>query len=959
MGVNFNPDFSKQQINPLILNPQQQGPSSPASIDPSLSLNGSILTPENVNKSEQNTPAPKYEAIEIPMDEFLAEMNLLSLSADNIESATMNSMPNDVLQLIDNKAISSINITYTPAEDGSIVTEHYSQGDPPQLLAKTTQLGDSITSVAYNQDGLATKTSTIEDGVTTTQTFDDTGQRVTQEIVVSDGKSVTTNFDINGNSLGSVEVKGAVTSEFSPDGALTKKTVDKGNGLVYESTYSQNENGETIETTKNPIGDVAVTTKNTQGKSLQQTVTTQNGQTHSVQYDGNGNTKITVQNGETLAQIAQKFDCSVDDLKSMNKTFGDGNQAYFQVGQEIIVPGEIAADDARLTKRDSKDVAQAKFTATQIEIEAKKQEVEAQNQEIQNGSETDNSQKIQNKQEKLAEGKKLANALFRDMDGLGTSPEIAEHMSKINSDNVLETLNAYKKRSGGEGLATAITSDMFAIDLSNENPLNTISSALSERAQSAGVNADAIRRFEANFENARTGFVDKAEMEKSIDIILGEIAAKETSAGEIDSETAIQTIANNWDANVTTATEIFNEARELDTNIGKATDTVLGLFGCTTIDDMAEKLDLDASMAKKLTTASQSGDIESFKSVYKEIFHRDFDPQLVASYDHSTSQYILARQYSNLETSVGQMINDYEQALIRESGTKNHSVVPDFLATMPSSSQEASNIQQKLQSQLGINAEQYNALLESNGGDVKTLLLNLKDSYKNMQNEVTGGKSLTQLSQDISNMESAIFGGNDTIAEVAKFNKNQMITDIAGNVVVDVAIGAALSFVPGGATIVGPKLAASATKFSNLAMKAPKAVKLYNNISKTYNSSKTMKNIGKASKTFAETVSKDVTREEFLGFVHGEDKDTTKLFEKSATNTSIKMGVKFLAKSLGVNSKLIESCVTSALQVGAGTTTPEMAFFKTALGTTKLSPEQQRILAKHLNINFERFIENA
>ena len=322
MSVNgFNP--LAQQINQTLINPAiKKQPGTPAGeTDLSMTLQGSIFSiNEDSSKIGQNTPTNNSnEAPEIPMEDFLANYNLSFLDPNNIATVTTYSMPYQVVQLLENKTVPTVDITYTP-EDGSCVTEHYTQNDPPQLLAKTTQSGDVITSVVYNQDGLATKTSTIEAGVTTTQVFDSAGQKVIKEIVTEQGSTTTTEFDENGNSLGSKQVKGAETYEYSPGGTLVKKTLDKGQGLIYETTYSQNAEGQTVETTKDPIGGVAVTTKNTNGKSLEQTVTTDDGKSYSVKYDGNGNTKIAVQNGETMATIAKKFECSCEDLKSVNKT---------------------------------------------------------------------------------------------------------------------------------------------------------------------------------------------------------------------------------------------------------------------------------------------------------------------------------------------------------------------------------------------------------------------------------------------------------------------------------------------------------------------------------------------------------------------------------------------------------------------------------------------------------------
>ena len=133
MGINFNSDISNIQVNPLIIKPQQQQEVGGAkSVD--LSMNGSILTPDNINIAEQNTPVINVETIEVEMDDFLAEMNLSSLNADDIAAANTNSMPNQVVQLLDNKSVSTVDITYNPTDDGSVVTEHFSQDKFPKLL---------------------------------------------------------------------------------------------------------------------------------------------------------------------------------------------------------------------------------------------------------------------------------------------------------------------------------------------------------------------------------------------------------------------------------------------------------------------------------------------------------------------------------------------------------------------------------------------------------------------------------------------------------------------------------------------------------------------------------------------------------------------------------------------------------------------------------------------------------
>lgn len=76
---------------------------------------------------------------------------------------------------------------------------------------------------------------------------------------------------------------------------------------------------------------------------------------YSAQYDGKGNTLVTVQPGETLAKLASGFGCSVEDLKKLNP----GIEATISSGTQINIPGELEPDDTRLEGRKSADTIQA------------------------------------------------------------------------------------------------------------------------------------------------------------------------------------------------------------------------------------------------------------------------------------------------------------------------------------------------------------------------------------------------------------------------------------------------------------------------------------------------------------------------------------------------------------------------------------------------------------------------
>lgn len=949
MGINFNANF-QPQINPLLANQNQSAGIGSQFVDITMTPDGSIFTPDNLDIASQQAQIvqqPELQQVQIPLDQFLTDMNLQNLTQQNIAQADLNPLPNEVLQLIDNQAVPTTNITYNPTEDGSVITDHFTRDNPPQLLAQTTQMGDAISTVTYNQDGIPTKSSLVENGTQTINMFDETGQNIVQETVIENNSTTITNFDETGKSTGSTNIKGAITTQFDANGKMTSKTVDKGSGGIYETTYSQDAQGNTIETTKGPLGDVTTTTQNAEGNALSQTVTTADGKTHTARYDGNGNTYITVQNGESMAKIAKQFGCSVEDLKSMNKTHGASGQEYFQAGQEIVVPSEIPADDARITNRDSKEVAQQKYkTAMDAKAAA------ATPQETTQETEVADDSRIQLQQQAAKEGRDIARALRNDMKSLGTSSTIYENAKQINSNNVLETINAYEAQSG-ESLINALNGEMA----DTTEIATRISSSLIERATSAGVDPQTIGKFEIAFKNSRTGTLDKEAMNTAVKTFAGEIAAKEIGAtGDINTQDAMGIVSNAWSNNVDAASDAFAEARELDSNIGKAADTVLGFFGCTTIDDMTKKLGVDKESAAKLMNATQSNDVDGFKSAYKEIFGRDFDPKLVASYDQASTQYMEAKQYKTLSDSVGQMLLEYRSAAAKEDNPNSAQMTQKMQSAIAFYSEQSvsdvtGNIQNRLQKQLGLTNEQFSELLSNNGNNVETLLTNLQGAYNQLQSDATGGVPLNQFEQQISSMESAIFGGNDRMAEVAKFNRNQQVTDVAANIVVDVAVTTALGIVPGGQAFAGAKMAATGARFAKMATKAPKMVKLYNNMSRVYNGSKTLKTVGNAATKVSRTVTSDVSRDQMLSFIHGSDSDSIQVFKNSATNTSIKLGVNYLAKGLHINSKVLESALASAVQVGVGTKSPEEAFFSTVLSSTNLTAAQQKQLASTLSLN--------
>ncbi len=95
-------------------------------------------------------------------------------------------------------------------------------------------------------------------------------------------------------------------------------------------------------------------------------------------YDGKGNTKTTVQNGESPALIAQKFKVKENTLRRLNPQ--KGKKAITQVGADVLIPGEYNADSAPMRVRKSKEESLNKYN----QFEANRLSKEINSGEVQN-----------------------------------------------------------------------------------------------------------------------------------------------------------------------------------------------------------------------------------------------------------------------------------------------------------------------------------------------------------------------------------------------------------------------------------------------------------------------------------------------------------------------------------------------------------------------------------------------
>ena len=103
-----------------------------------------------------------------------------------------------------------------------------------------------------------------------------------------------------------------------------------------------------------------------------------NGVKRYAEYDGKGNTKTTVQNGESPALIAQKFNVKEQALMRLNPQ--KGKNAITQVGADILIPGEFNADSYPMRIRKSKAESLNKYS----QFEARRLAKEINSGEVEN-----------------------------------------------------------------------------------------------------------------------------------------------------------------------------------------------------------------------------------------------------------------------------------------------------------------------------------------------------------------------------------------------------------------------------------------------------------------------------------------------------------------------------------------------------------------------------------------------
>lgn len=671
---------------------------------------------------------------------------------------------------------------YTKDGKEKSVTEYDKSG---KMTKKTQNRPDGTKSVTeYNSDGKTAK-STIYDEAgklvcTSEGEVDAQGRLIKGTATYPDGKkqAFANEYSENGD---------MVQTQYAEDGTTpkTKLKVDKSNKIKESVEYDKD-------------GTSTKTTYKEDGKTVDKTTS----------YDKNGKELLSykTQYGDTLYEIVKsKYGVAdhntvmniVKQIRELNKiSSGSSN-----IPKDLKLPSDIDINGKNYKLDNSKEVDKSSFVDGEKKAKADKKAAE----------ETKKQEETKQKQEKATkEGESIANALKSDMDGVGTSKTFSSNLKKINKDNVMETLDAYKKISPSESLIQTISREWEVGGLSMQervDAINYIMDALVQKAKEAGVSEDDLFKAQNEFNTAiRTqvrsvGRMDMSEAEKAVDFLHGAILAKQVGKNQnIDSKNARNIFVKNASDENATAQKVYSDARKEEGWAAKTGDTVLGWFGCTTKDDMDKKLGKYSNDIKRLQEAS--GDEKKFRQVYYEVFGIEFDANKVAAYQAEKNNIQDAEVYSNAMN-----------------------VVKDVLST--SQSKDYGSICSELKQKLNYDDKTINAIVDAylkknkinnaTDKDKKEMLIQfMNDTQKQCSQEyqrVTQGKSLEQMQEDLDLIRKSAFGTKDIVKDVIKYNENQLYTEMAVRGAAEVVGTIAVCWIPGVGEAACAKTAASLAKF--------------------------------------------------------------------------------------------------------------------------------------------------
>lgn len=318
-----------------------------------------------------------------------AEKILKNLFGDKKDKNITNE---DLFKFINALTDSSKNIKNSTAtnENGQqVITTEYNGGSVEKIYPDTNKkviIKDNKTSTYVDNNILKEEyfdkagnavTTTFTDGKPNKKTVKTQSEILHYEIT-ENGEKLVKRENTQDKAVTDYEYdeKQGTVNETEQNGNVTIKRVTR-NGNIESQTSVEKSEDSTVETVTDANGNVTKTTLNSDGKRLKQEKTI-NGKTYIAEYDGNGNTKIIVQNGESIAHLAKIFEVKQGDIIKVNepngKVYQKGSNKFFRVGDTVLIPKELEADDKNLTNRKNSTETIGDYKEDMAEIRRKQQE---------------------------------------------------------------------------------------------------------------------------------------------------------------------------------------------------------------------------------------------------------------------------------------------------------------------------------------------------------------------------------------------------------------------------------------------------------------------------------------------------------------------------------------------------------------------------------------------------------
>ena len=292
------------------------------------------------------------------------------------------------------------------------------------------------------------------------------------------------------------------------------------------------------------------------GKNISKTKVV-DGNEYSIKYDGNGNTDVVVQNGESIAALAKKFGCTVEDIINANgnKVKNFGNVKGFLVGEQVKIPREIEPDNKYLQGRKSAEESKAAYKTwhdeqlrvqAQAEAEAQaKAEAQAQFEAALTKSNTDqqisyikkedgtvvyykDDKELSPEESKViieAEANEIWNEIEKNLNKVGTDEKaLNEAIAKVYSKDILTILEQKANDFGAAYKADEMTSSLEKVLLQeiSRKELRTLVEVFAKNGAYGDKDATdtaLARNFVREFEKEIKGYTGRDELRDILEMI--------------------------------------------------------------------------------------------------------------------------------------------------------------------------------------------------------------------------------------------------------------------------------------------------------------------------------------------------------------------------------------------------------------------------------------------------------